>query len=174
MPIFWLYCHEWVSYKLNLYAFLWAGDVSKTEYCSVELTEEKYQAFVYAVKSHYWYQMYIDDLPIWGMFFTWPITRIMQALPVCQNRRIIIWSVLWSYQCCWSNSILSFIWASHNRKAVNYAKWLCVVLSFFFFFLHGSQNDLGTVWRNGVTVILVREFCAYCDLLRGMKFYILP
>jgi hypothetical protein len=21
---------------------------------------------VYAVKNHYWYQMYIDDLPIWG------------------------------------------------------------------------------------------------------------
>ncbi|XP_061180989.1 transmembrane 9 superfamily member 3-like [Saccostrea echinata] len=43
------------------------GDVKKTEYCTVELTEEKYQAFVYAVKNHYWYQMYIDDLPIWGI-----------------------------------------------------------------------------------------------------------
>jgi transmembrane 9 superfamily protein 3 len=42
------------------------GEVKKTEYCTVELTEEKYQAFVYAVKNHYWYQMYIDDLPIWG------------------------------------------------------------------------------------------------------------
>ena len=36
------------------------------QYCEVTLTEEKYQAFVYAVKNHYWYQMYIDDLPIWG------------------------------------------------------------------------------------------------------------
>lgn len=42
-------------------------EVPKTEYCSVELTEEKYQAFVYAVKNHYWYQMYIDDLPVWGI-----------------------------------------------------------------------------------------------------------
>lgn len=38
----------------------------KTKYCEITLTEEKYQAFDYAVKNHYWYQMYIDDLPIWG------------------------------------------------------------------------------------------------------------
>ncbi|XP_014788958.1 transmembrane 9 superfamily member 3 [Octopus bimaculoides] len=43
------------------------AEVTKTEYCTVELTEEKYQAFVYAVKNHYWYQMYIDDLPVWGI-----------------------------------------------------------------------------------------------------------
>lgn len=43
------------------------GDLKKTEYCTVKLSEEKYQAFVYAVKNHYWYQMYIDDLPIWGI-----------------------------------------------------------------------------------------------------------
>ncbi|XP_048762082.2 uncharacterized protein LOC125670761 [Ostrea edulis] len=43
------------------------GEVKRTEYCTVELTKEKYQAFEYAVKNHYWYQMYIDDLPIWGI-----------------------------------------------------------------------------------------------------------
>lgn len=43
------------------------GDMTKREYCTVTLTEDKYQAFVYAVKNHYWYQMYIDDLPIWGI-----------------------------------------------------------------------------------------------------------
>lgn len=32
----------------------------------VELNEEKVKAFVYAVKNDYWYQMYIDGLPIWG------------------------------------------------------------------------------------------------------------
>jgi transmembrane 9 superfamily protein 3 len=42
-------------------------DVQKTEYCTVELTEESYEALVYAVKNHYWYQMYIDDLPVWGI-----------------------------------------------------------------------------------------------------------
>lgn len=40
--------------------------MSKTKYCEITLTTEKYQAFEYAVKNHYWYQMYIDDLPIWG------------------------------------------------------------------------------------------------------------
>ena len=25
------------------------------------------KTFLYAVKNHYWYQMYLDDLPIWGM-----------------------------------------------------------------------------------------------------------
>lgn len=43
-----------------------SGALSKTEYCRVTLKELDYQAFVYAVKNHYWYQMYIDDLPIWG------------------------------------------------------------------------------------------------------------
>lgn len=42
-------------------------DMAKTEYCSIELQKEKYEALVYAVKNHYWYQMYIDDLPIWGI-----------------------------------------------------------------------------------------------------------
>lgn len=32
----------------------------------IELNEEKVKAFTYAVKNNYWYQMYIDDLPIWG------------------------------------------------------------------------------------------------------------
>lgn len=43
------------------------ADYSKTEYCSVDLTKEKYDLFAYAIKNHYWYQMYIDDLPIWGV-----------------------------------------------------------------------------------------------------------
>lgn len=43
------------------------ANVAKTEYCAVQLDEAKYKAFVYAVKNHYWYQMYIDDLPIWGV-----------------------------------------------------------------------------------------------------------
>ncbi|KJE94757.1 transmembrane protein TM9SF3 [Capsaspora owczarzaki ATCC 30864] len=34
-------------------------------YCQVVLTEDNFDAFVYAVRNHYWYQMYLDDLPIW-------------------------------------------------------------------------------------------------------------
>ncbi|XP_014262291.1 transmembrane 9 superfamily member 3 [Cimex lectularius] len=41
--------------------------ISETMYCEVLLDEAKHKAFVYAVKNHYWYQMYIDDLPIWGI-----------------------------------------------------------------------------------------------------------
>lgn len=41
--------------------------MAKDKYCATELKEETYKAFVYAVKNHYWYQMYIDDLPIWGV-----------------------------------------------------------------------------------------------------------
>ena len=33
----------------------------------MELDQEGLAAFRYAVLNHYWYQMYIDDLPIWGI-----------------------------------------------------------------------------------------------------------
>lgn len=46
--------------------FRHSANIAKTPYCEVVLTEEKLQAFIYAVKNYYWYQMYIDDLPIWG------------------------------------------------------------------------------------------------------------
>ncbi|XP_071952007.1 transmembrane 9 superfamily member 3-like [Antedon mediterranea] len=42
-------------------------DFPQTKYCEVKITEDKLKAFIYAVKNHYWYQMYIDDLPIWGI-----------------------------------------------------------------------------------------------------------
>ena len=44
-----------------------SGAIASTPYCEVEVTEEKLKAFNYAVKNHYWYQMYLDDLPIWGV-----------------------------------------------------------------------------------------------------------
>lgn len=46
--------------------FLSTDEVMQTTYCEIELDREKRDAFVYAIKNHYWYQMYIDDLPIWG------------------------------------------------------------------------------------------------------------
>lgn len=48
------------------YFSLNTDDMSPTEICMIELNEEKVKAFTYAVKNSYWYQMYIDDLPIWG------------------------------------------------------------------------------------------------------------
>lgn len=47
--------------------FIFLGNRPKEKYCTVQLNEEQFKAFVYAVKNHYWYQMYIDDLPIWGV-----------------------------------------------------------------------------------------------------------
>lgn len=41
----------------------------QTTYCEIDLDKAKRDAFVYAIKNHYWYQMYIDDLPIWGKRF---------------------------------------------------------------------------------------------------------
>src|SRR5882757_66683 len=43
------------------------ANVGQTPYCEVKLNDEKLQAFIYAVKNYYWYQMYIDDMPIWGI-----------------------------------------------------------------------------------------------------------
>jgi transmembrane 9 superfamily protein 3 len=43
------------------------ADTAKTTYCQVNLDAENLQTFLYAVKNHYWYQMYMDDLPIWGI-----------------------------------------------------------------------------------------------------------
>ena len=42
-------------------------DHPKTDYCMVDLSKAQYELFTYAIKNHYWYQMYIDDLPIWGI-----------------------------------------------------------------------------------------------------------
>jgi len=42
-------------------------NIPKTEYCQVNLDETTLKSFMYAVKNHYWYQMYIDDLPVWGI-----------------------------------------------------------------------------------------------------------
>jgi transmembrane 9 superfamily protein 3 len=42
-------------------------NVGRTLYCSVEVDVSKINKFLYIVRNHYWYQMYIDDLPVWGI-----------------------------------------------------------------------------------------------------------
>lgn len=42
-------------------------DKGKTEFCSIELDADKLKAFSYAIRNHYWYQMYVDDLPSWAL-----------------------------------------------------------------------------------------------------------
>lgn len=55
-----------VELEFSGYAMEFKDDLAATEICMVELNEEKVKAFSYAVKNNYWYQMYIDGLPIWG------------------------------------------------------------------------------------------------------------
>ena len=43
------------------------SDIAKTEYCKIKLDDKNLKTLLYAVKNHYWYQMYLDDLPIWGI-----------------------------------------------------------------------------------------------------------
>lgn len=52
--------------KSLIVLYFFADDVMQTTYCEVDLDKGRRDAFVYAIKNHYWYQMYIDDLPIWG------------------------------------------------------------------------------------------------------------
>lgn len=44
-------------------------NVEKTEFCKKTLGEEEYKQFVYAVQNNYWYQMYLDELPMYGKSF---------------------------------------------------------------------------------------------------------
>jgi transmembrane 9 superfamily member 3 len=41
-------------------------NVERTPFCSITLGEHAMRAFSFAVRNHYWYQMFLDDLPIWG------------------------------------------------------------------------------------------------------------
>lgn len=55
-------CHTWD----NVVSSTHTEEAMQTTYCEIDLDKAKRDAFVYAIKNHYWYQMYIDDLPIWG------------------------------------------------------------------------------------------------------------
>ena len=46
---------------------VFAVDVKLTTYCSKTLDVKDYGMLVYAIKNHYWYQMYLDDLPVWAI-----------------------------------------------------------------------------------------------------------
>ncbi|KAL5291899.1 TM9SF3 family protein [Megaselia abdita] len=65
--------HESLSEALQGIDLVFSGyemdfkeDVPRKTLCMVELTKDKVEAFSYAVSKEYWYQMYIDGLPIWG------------------------------------------------------------------------------------------------------------
>eukprot|EP00316_Scyphosphaera_apsteinii_P000992 CAMPEP_0119321780 /NCGR_PEP_ID=MMETSP1333-20130426/56417_1 /TAXON_ID=418940 /ORGANISM="Scyphosphaera apsteinii, Strain RCC1455" /LENGTH=521 /DNA_ID=CAMNT_0007328835 /DNA_START=14 /DNA_END=1576 /DNA_ORIENTATION=- len=39
----------------------------RTKICTLHLGSDTANQLQYAVRNHYWYQLYLDDLPIWGM-----------------------------------------------------------------------------------------------------------
>ncbi|KAF6778499.1 hypothetical protein AHF37_01878 [Paragonimus kellicotti] len=42
-------------------------DISKTTICEIAVTESVYEKLRSATANQYWYQMYLDDLPIWSV-----------------------------------------------------------------------------------------------------------
>lgn len=42
-------------------------DTPTTTICNRNLSPRQIKKFIYAVKNQYWYQMFLDELPIWGM-----------------------------------------------------------------------------------------------------------
>jgi transmembrane 9 superfamily member 3 len=56
-----------VELEFSGIAINYKQDTPKTDICHVDLNKEKYDLFAYSIRNHYWYQMYIDDLPIWGI-----------------------------------------------------------------------------------------------------------
>ena len=36
-------------------------NVKQTVFCHVEITEYNLKAFMYAIKNHYWYQVYVGE-----------------------------------------------------------------------------------------------------------------
>lgn len=61
-------CNYFANERTDLQFLFYADDMMPATYCEIDLDKEKRDAFVYAIKNHYWYQMYIDDLPIWGKY----------------------------------------------------------------------------------------------------------
>lgn len=51
---------------LSVFAFVPAVPVPKTAICSQTLSSNDVEAFTYAITRHYWYELFMDDLPIWG------------------------------------------------------------------------------------------------------------
>ena len=67
LHFFWVH-RIMVSFSF-LFFCLFLVNVPPVGYCTLELSSEFNDALVYAVKNHYWYQMYIGGCGIWLSFF---------------------------------------------------------------------------------------------------------
>ncbi|VEL30309.1 unnamed protein product, partial [Protopolystoma xenopodis] len=66
--------HETLGEALQGFELAFSGldirfkvDVTKRPYCERILSSEDLELLLYSIKNQYWYQMYIDDLPVWGI-----------------------------------------------------------------------------------------------------------
>ena len=65
---------SWITWSNTLflvlimlpYPLLVSVNVPNIEYCTEALSQDSYDAMVYAVQNHYWYQMYIGEFPPQG------------------------------------------------------------------------------------------------------------
>lgn len=55
-----------VELEFSGLAIEFKANIDTVKYCEVKLTKEKLQAFEFAVRNYYFYQAYIDELPIMG------------------------------------------------------------------------------------------------------------
>lgn len=60
------------------------------EFCNIVIDARALKAFKYAVKHHYWYQMYLDDMPMWAMVGDKGDAHSNDG--VCTGEEICIWT----------------------------------------------------------------------------------
>uniref|UniRef100_A0A0K0F2R1 Transmembrane 9 superfamily member n=1 Tax=Strongyloides venezuelensis TaxID=75913 RepID=A0A0K0F2R1_STRVS len=105
-------------------------NIPKTVFCKIKLSENDFLTFVYAIQHNYWYQMYLDDLPMWN-----PVGEFVTGTPnehylythrkfeigyngnrivdvnVTQGEKVLIrpnMVVEFSYEIYWLNSDITF------------------------------------------------------------------
>mmetsp|Transcript_40855 Transcript_40855/g.49586 ORF Transcript_40855/g.49586 Transcript_40855/m.49586 type:complete len:601 (-) Transcript_40855:774-2576(-) len=66
-------------------------DVNKKSVCSESLDAKKIKQFKYAVQHHYWYELFIDDLPIWGFVGEFVVPEKNEAKDV-PNDKVFVYT----------------------------------------------------------------------------------
>lgn len=135
-------------------------EVMQTTYCEIDLDKAKRDAFVYAIKNHYWYQMYIDDLPIWGKwcFISFAVKfsgSVYLFLPFCLSNLfanlLIPKGLRWYGHLAYQSVHLKV----GEVKPVFIHWWACLFI-------------LGQTTR-GVTVHYIMYQMAYCKALKSVR-----
>ena len=52
--------------KSNLHHFKFLEDIPRTSYCEQALSKNDIEKLQYAISNNYWFEFFMDDLPIWG------------------------------------------------------------------------------------------------------------